>query len=109
MMTLQAGTGKCVYCDLANPTRNHTKSHRLRKQHRQFNRADNAEAHIKEIHKVSNEDARRLRELYTWECTADGPFLCGFCQEELPSWEERTEHIADHLCQGMTKDDWSKP
>ena len=109
MMILQAGTERCVYCDLANPTRNHTKSHRLHKQHRQFNRADNAEAHIKKIHKVSNEDARRLRELYTWERTADGPFLCGFCQEELPSWEERTEHIADHLSQGMTKDDWSKP
>jgi hypothetical protein len=108
-MNLQAETEKCVYCDLANPTRNHVESHRLHEQHQQFNRADNAEAHIRTIHKVSNEDARRLRELYTWECITDGPFLCGFCQEDLPSWEERTEHIADHLSQGMTKDDWTKP
>ncbi|KAK1138546.1 hypothetical protein N8T08_002402 [Aspergillus melleus] len=31
---------------------------------------------------------------------------CGFCDHRMESWDERTEHLADHFRQGANMDDW---
>ncbi|QMW45768.1 hypothetical protein G4B11_009223 [Aspergillus flavus] len=31
---------------------------------------------------------------------------CGFCDEKLPSWQARADHLASHFRQGLTMSDW---
>ncbi|KAB8072161.1 hypothetical protein BDV29DRAFT_158826 [Aspergillus leporis] len=31
---------------------------------------------------------------------------CGFCDEKLPSWQARVDHLANHFRQGLTMNQW---
>ena len=102
----QAVTGRCIHCDLANPTKDHIEFHRPLKLNKTFSNGDIAEQHMKEMHKVSDLDAEGLR-LRSSKGSSDGTILCGFCQVELLSWKIRVAHVACHFENGLTKDDWT--
>jgi hypothetical protein len=107
----------CAFCPLQNPQHDHcNNAHRMlecvqkTEDERTFLRPDHLRQHVKNFHKTSlSEDVRNL-----WR--RDGPgkntnegWLCGFCNEDLQTWDMRETHIAGHFKEGLTMADWKAP
>jgi hypothetical protein len=97
-----------------NPSEEHLQcSHRITEclqkseDDRTFLRPDHLRQHVKNFHKSSLKDAVRD----AWR--RDGPgkeesenWTCGFCAQELETWDARETHITGHFKDGLTMADW---
>jgi hypothetical protein len=102
----------CVFCQLENPSEDHLmSSHRIQEclkkpeAERRFNRPDHLRQHVKNFHRSSLLDIVRDK----WRRaapTGTGPWTCGFCNEELTTWDIRERHIANHFKDGLTMASW---
>ncbi|KAJ8110201.1 hypothetical protein OPT61_g6891 [Boeremia exigua] len=106
----------CAFCELQNPDDDHFRYfHRVedclcKPQHeRTFGRPDHLQQHAKNFHKCEQPLSELVRD--TWRKDGPGMFddkhwTCGFCHEELPTWDARATHIASHFKAGLTTASW---
>lgn len=104
----------CAFCSLQDPSEEHFSTcHRILEcskkpeGDRTFGRPDHLRQHMKNFHKASLKDHVRDK----WR--RDGPgkntnegWLCGFCGDELKTWDVRETHIANHFKDGLTMASW---
>ncbi|KAH8722488.1 hypothetical protein GQ44DRAFT_568416, partial [Phaeosphaeriaceae sp. PMI808] len=104
----------CAFCQLKNPSHDHMmKSHRISEcakkseAERTFGRPDHLRQHMKNFHRTS------LLEMVRDKWRKDGPgknvnegWTCGFCAQELKTWDIRETHIANHFKDGFTMASW---
>ncbi|KAE8377229.1 hypothetical protein BDV26DRAFT_293418 [Aspergillus bertholletiae] len=101
------GTNHCAYCNLVDPTDDHLESHNHSACHnaqepRLFRRKDHLVQHLRGFHNL-----KTLPTVDGWK--VEPPPVtsrCGFCDERLPSWQARADHLASHFRQGLTMGDW---
>ncbi|KAF2030669.1 hypothetical protein EK21DRAFT_111759 [Setomelanomma holmii] len=107
-------TSLCAFCSAKNPSDEHfQQSHRIVEcskksvTDRTFGRPDHLRQHVKNFHKTSLLDIVRDR----WR--KDGPgknvnegWTCGFCAQELKTWDARETHIANHFKDGLNISSW---
>jgi hypothetical protein len=104
----------CVFCMTSNPSEEHLeRSHRITEcsqkseDDRTFLRPDHLRQHVKNFHKSSLKDA--VRDAWRREGLGkDFPenWTCGFCAQDLKSWDARETHIAGHFKHSLTMADW---
>lgn len=106
----------CAFCELPNPDDDHfQKSHRIGDclckdpRDRTFGRPDHLQQHARNFHKCTQPLTELVRD--TWRndgpgMIADKSWKCGFCQEELHTWDTRATHIAGHFKAGRTMAQW---
>ncbi|KAH6633579.1 hypothetical protein C7974DRAFT_174724 [Boeremia exigua] len=106
----------CAFCELKNPNEDHFRFfHRIGdclckpEQERTFGRPDHLQQHARNFHKCDQPLSELVRD--TWR--RDGPgmidnksWTCGFCHEELRTWDARATHIAGHFKSGLTMAQW---
>lgn len=104
----------CAFCSTKNPSDDHFQhSHRIVEcskksvAERTFGRPDHLRQHVKNFHKTSLLDIVRDK----WR--KDGPgknvnegWTCGFCAQELKTWDIRETHIANHFKDGFHISAW---
>lgn len=99
---------RCAYCAALEPDLSHLESHNhtacvnRAAAARSFRRRDHLAQHLRVFHKL-----RDLPRIESW--VDQGPVVasrCGFCNSQLATWEERTDHLAAHFRQGCTMKDW---
>ncbi|QRD94579.1 hypothetical protein F9C07_2286660 [Aspergillus flavus] len=101
------GRNHCAYCNLLDPTDDHLESHnhsacRSAQEPRFFRRKDHLVQHLRGFHNL-----KILPTIENWK--VEPPLVtsrCGFCDEKLPSWQARADHLASHFRQGLTMSDW---
>ncbi|KAE8364593.1 hypothetical protein BDV27DRAFT_112963 [Aspergillus caelatus] len=101
------GRNQCAYCNLVDPTDDHLESHNHSACHstqepRFFRRKDHLVQHLRGFHNL-----KVLPTIEDWK--VEPPLVtsrCGFCDEKLPSWQARADHLASHFRQGLTMSDW---
>jgi hypothetical protein len=76
-------------------------------EERTFLRPDHLRQHVKNFHKATLKDAVRD----AWRKEGPGKdvvekWVCGFCTQELKTWDIRETHIAGHFKDGLTMADW---
>ncbi|CAI6096057.1 unnamed protein product [Clonostachys chloroleuca] len=100
-------TGKthCGFCGELDPSDSHIESHQPNScQERAFNRKDYLRQHLRLVHKSA---------LIQWVAdiwktpTPEVRSRCGFCGENLNTWDERVEHLAEHFKLGLTMAEWT--
>lgn len=106
---LSPSTGRvhCAYCNILDPTDDHLESHNHSACHsaqvtRCFRRKDHLVQHLRGFHCL-----KTLPIIEDWK--VEPPSIisrCGFCDEQLPSWQARADHLAAHFRQGLTMNDW---
>lgn len=78
---------------------------------RTFYRQDQFAQHIKTVH-FGDPLGPKIPEDLLVACRSVNPLskepslFCGFCRVTLPSWEQRQEHVLDHLHKGAPKAAW---
>lgn len=104
----------CAFCMVKNPTEEHfLHNHRISEcakrsvGERTFYRPDHLRQHVKNFHGATLFDIVQAR----WKKGRDGDaeeegWTCGFCGEDLETWDKRETHIANHFKDGMTMDSW---
>ncbi|KAJ4361950.1 hypothetical protein N0V83_010891 [Neocucurbitaria cava] len=106
----------CAFCKAKDPSEEHfLRSHRIAEcmkkseDERTFLRPDHLRQHVKNFHKATLWDIVRD----SWR--RDGPgkdeaenWTCGFCNQELKTWDIRETHIAGHFKNGLTMADWGE-
>ena len=104
----------CAFCQIKDPSEDHfLNSHRIlecskkSEEDRTFGRPDHLRQHAKNFHKSSLPDEvrdkwRSLRS--TQEAEKEWP--CGFCGDELATWDLRETHISNHFKDGKTMAYW---
>ncbi|KAH7382243.1 hypothetical protein BKA66DRAFT_116260 [Pyrenochaeta sp. MPI-SDFR-AT-0127] len=104
----------CAFCMAENPSEDHfLRTHRIlecmkkSENERTFLRPDHLRQHVKNFHKAQLWDIVRD----SWR--RDGPkkddienWACGFCGQQLKTWDIRQTHIAAHFKEGFTMADW---
>ncbi|KAH7070573.1 hypothetical protein BKA63DRAFT_80157 [Paraphoma chrysanthemicola] len=104
----------CAFCSAKNPSDDHFQhSHRIAEcskkseTERTFGRPDHLRQHVKNFHRTSLLDMVRDK----WR--KDGPgknvhegWTCGFCAQELKTWDNRETHIANHFKDGVHISAW---
>ncbi|KAL4800164.1 hypothetical protein BDV19DRAFT_375862 [Aspergillus venezuelensis] len=102
---------ECRFCENDLPTPQHWESHDFREcatkplAERSFSRKDYLWQHLRKFHgctryPVSNLDA--------WKSSQSKIHSrCGFCQESLPTWAARTDHLAAHFKEGCRMSQWA--
>jgi len=105
----------CAFCSAKNPDENHfLRSHRIlecskkSEAERTFGRPDHLRQHVKNFHKCSLSDQIRDK----WRRDEPGKnfnegWRCGFCGDELKTWDIRETHIANHFKAGATMASWT--
>ncbi|PLB47801.1 hypothetical protein P170DRAFT_476475 [Aspergillus steynii IBT 23096] len=99
------GRQHCAYCNALDPAEAHLEQHNNRAcldKTRTFRRKDHLVQHLRLTHHL---DTIPLIDDWKIDSTAVTS-RCGFCDHRLESWDERTEHLANHFRQGTTMDDW---
>ncbi|KAI9042845.1 uncharacterized protein KD926_004911 [Aspergillus affinis] len=99
------GRQHCAYCNALDPTEAHLEQHKHRAclgKSRTFRRKDHLVQHLRLTHHL---DTVPLIDDWKTDNTAVTS-RCGFCDHRMESWDERTEHLADHFRQGANMDDW---
>ncbi|KAL4949122.1 hypothetical protein BDW69DRAFT_203046 [Aspergillus filifer] len=102
---------ECRFCENELATPQHWESHDFREcatkplSERSFSRKDYLWQHLRKFHgctryPVSNLDA--------WKSSqSEIRSRCGFCQESLPSWTARTDHLAAHFKERCRMSQWA--
>ncbi|KAH4187604.1 hypothetical protein HBI24_166680 [Parastagonospora nodorum] len=112
--TRSGRTSICAFCQMNNPSEDHfLNSHRIlecskkSEADRTFGRPDHLRQHAKNFHKTSLPDEVRdkWRSLRSAQ-EADKEWLCGFCGDELATWDLREAHISNHFKDGKTMAEW---
>ncbi|CAI0647690.1 unnamed protein product [Colletotrichum noveboracense] len=99
------GAQACVFCERANPDQAHLNLHNYTACHgRVFNRKDHLKQHLRLVH-----DAPGVGWVIEgWKtATPEIRSRCGFCEQLLPTWEDRVDHLADHFKSGKTMASWT--
>lgn len=98
----------CAYCHALEPNAEHLESHNHKSCHgdstepRVFRRKDHLVQHLRLVHEL-----QIMPLIDDWKVeTPAFTSRCGFCDQTMNSWEERTDHIAAHYKQGLTMRDW---
>lgn len=103
------GLDVCVYCGEAEPQEAHLETHHhsvcqeRAPEHRTFYRKDHLRQHLKLVHEVNfvswpmDQWKTRSREIKS---------RCGFCNQQLDTWTNRTDHLAQHFKSGYTMAEW---
>ncbi|KAK2731388.1 C2H2 type zinc finger containing protein [Colletotrichum kahawae] len=95
----------CVFCERNNPDQAHLALHNHTAcQGRVFNRKDHLKQHLRLVH-----DAPGVGWVIEgWKtATPEIRSRCGFCEQLLPTWEDRIDHLADHFKSGKTMASWT--
>jgi hypothetical protein len=116
-LRISSGLSICAFCQIKNPSEDHLlNSHRIlecskkSEADRTFGRPDHLRQHIKNFHKTSllalvRDKWRSLRPGHDGEQA----WPCGFCEEQLATWDARETHISNHFKDGKTMADWRDP
>ncbi|KAH7138775.1 hypothetical protein B0J11DRAFT_515264 [Dendryphion nanum] len=102
------GRAHCAYCNLLDPDVHHIEKHNHMaccsdgRSTRTFRRKDHLVQHLRLFHHV-----KTLPLIEDWKFDI-GPIRsrCGFCNVTLESWDERSDHLANHFRKGKTMNDW---
>lgn len=102
------GDASCAYCDALNPTLEHLNIHDHSTcsakpiSQRTFRRKDHLKQHMRLVHGIDN-----FLRVDEWKSERSNiRSRCGFCNEELQTWNERAQHLSSHFRQGKTMADW---
>ncbi|KAJ5454077.1 uncharacterized protein N7458_005033 [Penicillium daleae] len=103
------GQEHCAYCNVPNPSRKHLidehnyqECQNLSNASRVFRRKDHLVQHLRHVHQVNT-----VPSIDEWKKESKNiTSRCGFCDQALHDWDERTEHIGDHFRAGLTMKDW---
>ncbi|KAJ5114408.1 hypothetical protein NUU61_000167 [Penicillium alfredii] len=101
------GRAHCAYCSMLDPTEEHLEGHNHSACHGDpqphfFRRKDHLVQHLRGFHQLQT-----LPIIEDWKI--EPPLVrsrCGICNETLPSWQARADHLADHFRRGATMKDW---
>jgi hypothetical protein len=112
IQTQADGLSMCVFCQLENPSEEHfVQLHRIQdclkrsEDDRTFGRPDHLRQHVRNFHKAALFDT--VREEWRRSAPQDNvSWTCGFCNENLTTWDIRETHIANHFKDGLTKASW---
>ncbi|KAF2716993.1 hypothetical protein K431DRAFT_197664, partial [Polychaeton citri CBS 116435] len=95
----------CAYCNALDPTPAHLAEHNYQpcaERSRSFRRKDHLVQHLRLAHKLET-----MPLIGDWKIVTDVvTSRCGFCDQRLADWKERTEHLAKHFRKGSTMEDW---
>ncbi|KAJ6186582.1 Zinc finger C2H2 [Penicillium mononematosum] len=100
------GRMHCVYCSKLDPSSEHLDEHKhgtcMKSQSRTFKRKDHLVQHLRRFHNVDT-----IPLIDDWKIgLTDFTSRCGFCDAQITSWDERTDHLALHFRNGLTMADW---
>jgi hypothetical protein len=102
------GRVHCAFCSALDPSHEHLESHNYSacqngsNTPRTFRRKDHLVQHLRLVHSITT-----LPLLEDWKVvSAPIRSRCGFCDASLPTWDERTDHLAAHFKAGKTMSDW---
>jgi hypothetical protein len=74
----------------------------MKSQSRTFRRKDHLVQHLRRFHNVDT-----IPLIDDWKIgLTDFTSRCGFCDAQITSWDERTDHLALHFRNGLTMADW---
>ncbi|PYH91391.1 hypothetical protein BO71DRAFT_50994 [Aspergillus ellipticus CBS 707.79] len=101
------GRTNCAYCNVLDPSDEHLESHNHNACHkdqeiRTFRRKDHLVQHLRVFHRLDT-----MPIIDDWKM--EPPTVvsrCGFCNEQLPSWKARGDHLSEHFRRGLTIKDW---
>lgn len=104
----------CAFCMTKDPSEEHlSQAHRTvecmqkSEEERTFLRPDHLRQHVKNFHKAKLWEI--VRDLWRMEGPSTNEierWTCGFCAQELKTWDIRETHIAGHFKDGLTIADW---
>ncbi|KAF2657024.1 hypothetical protein K491DRAFT_714770 [Lophiostoma macrostomum CBS 122681] len=104
----------CAFCMQKDPGEDHfLHNHRIsecRKRpiaERTFFRPDHLRQHVKNFHGATLFDVAQSRWKKAPEEEKEQAWVCGFCEEDLRTWDQRETHIAGHFKEGMTMTQWT--
>ncbi|KAJ5358069.1 hypothetical protein N7541_005227 [Penicillium brevicompactum] len=104
-----ASPPRCVFCNIENPSENHTGDHRFWECQekpscfRKFYRKDHLFQHLRLIH--GTEKGITLVETWSSEVTHVN-LRCGFCTATFTQWADRNRHLAAHFREGFLMKEW---
>ncbi|KAL7808768.1 hypothetical protein V8C44DRAFT_350799 [Trichoderma aethiopicum] len=104
---------ECIFCGQTSPTDDHMQSHEFQScaerpvSERTFTRKDHLWQHLHKFHRCRKWDGWKPN-LHLLEHRQDAyESMCGFCQLQMHSWEERVQHLASHFRRGTTMAEWA--
>ncbi|KAF4632162.1 hypothetical protein G7Y89_g5965 [Cudoniella acicularis] len=105
------GRDFCVFCGLEDPEEVHDSVHAIqacyfngRAEH-MFINEDDFIKHLSVVH--HQVEMTPAMENWSRSCkVSDWYWNCGFCDEVLPTWAARVDHIGDHFKEGMVMSSW---
>ncbi|OJJ69790.1 hypothetical protein ASPBRDRAFT_31698 [Aspergillus brasiliensis CBS 101740] len=108
-----AGSGvlACDFCGASPLTESHFSTHEFDVcadrplSERSFRRKDHLIQHFRKFHHCTTVPALRVEACRV--VTNDVQSRCGFCQQVLPTWAARADHLAEHFKNGRRMADWS--
>jgi hypothetical protein len=74
---------------------------------RTFFRPDHLRQHVKNFHGATLFDVAQSRWKKAPGENKEQVWICGFCEEDLETWDQRETHIAGHFKEGMTMAQWT--
>lgn len=101
---------ECYFCDNHYPTAGHWEEHEFHicagkpVTERSFSRKDYLWQHLRKFHSCTKIPALDLAEWRESDNTVRS--RCGFCNQNLPTWDSRAEHLAAHFKHGARMDQW---
>lgn len=108
------GETLCAFCGITNPTQAHINTHEPTAcetpsspgTRRSFRRKDHLVQHLRLVHNITAPIIPPSLE--SWKVGHSSiPCRCGFCSKSLSTWDQRTEHLADHFRRGLTMSSWT--
>ncbi|WJG35630.1 uncharacterized protein FOBCDRAFT_241473 [Fusarium oxysporum Fo47] len=100
---------ECVYCGLVNPERAHFDMHNhdfcfgREREERVSYRKDHLRQHLRLVH--GSQFSKWPME--GWKFKLENvQSRCGFCDDQMATWSERVNHLAEHFKDGKTMADW---
>jgi len=99
----------CVFCGEVTPSDSHLEGHHYSAcqerslEERTFHRKDHLVQHLRLVHGAKFAQWSMARWMLPMPNIKS---RCGFCSISLGTWEERTDHIAEHFKSGATMAKW---
>lgn len=100
----------CPFCDALYPTPAHWDEHEFyvcaekSVADRSFGRKDYLWQHLRKFHACTKVPAEGLD---AWKGSVSNvQSRCGFCNQSLPTWPSRAEHLAAHFKKGARMEQW---